>query len=82
MSGLILQGAGNQFYLWSKDYVCVLFEEAGSESKPLRTQLVELQCYDDSWNRHERSRGETKEFRGEIALREPDRVVLSCHMSL
>lgn len=82
MSGLILQGADNRFYLWKAEPVCVLFEDAGSEGEYVSTQLIDLQCYDDSWNGHERRRGETIEFRGEIGAREPDRIVLSCHMPL
>jgi len=80
ISGLILQGGEDRFYLWTDKPTCVVPESG--EDLGTRTQLIELQCHDDSWNGHERQRGKTIVFRGEIGLIAPDRVYLSCHMPL
>ena len=82
ISGLILQGGDNSFYLWTDKPTCVASESGEDENWVVRTQLIELQCHDDSWNGHERRRGETTEFRGEIWATAPDRVYLRCHMPI
>jgi len=82
ISGLILQGGDNSFYLWTDKPTCVASESGEDENWVVRTQLIELQCHDDSWNGHERRRGQTTELRGEIWAAAPDRVYLSCHMPL
>ncbi|MCZ7929177.1 hypothetical protein [Agrobacterium pusense] len=80
ISGLILQGGEDRFYLWTDKPTCVVSESG--EDWVVRTQLLELQCHDDSWSGHERQRGETTEFRGEIGAIAPDRLYLSCHLPL
>ncbi|SEH31055.1 hypothetical protein [Rhizobium sp. NFR12] len=82
LSGLILQGAENSFYLWADAPACVSGTGDAGEKSVVHSQLIELRCYDDGWNNHQRRRGETLQFRGEIGAIEPDRVVLSCHMPL
>lgn len=82
LSGLILQGEENSFYLWAKAPACVAGTGDAGEKSLVHSQLVELRCHDDSWNNHQRRRGEILQFRGEIGAIAPDRVLLSCHMPL
>jgi hypothetical protein len=82
LSGLVLQGGDTDFYLWSDKPVCVAAESSAGEQSPVRTRLVSLRCYDDSWNGREKKRGETIEFRGEIYAGELGNLYLSCHMPL